>query len=218
MTLSSPRVVIVVVTWNGLRDTLDCLVTLRWLDYANYQIVLVDNASKDGTLETVRCRFPEVEVIANATNTGYVHANNQGIAWALEHSADWILLLNNDVIMEPGTLTEMIRVGESAPDTGIVGPAMQRTLRPDLTDLGGDLDFRWGRVLLRQYAPSLNGHDMLPIGYVWGCTLMARHALGGFDMFWIIGGCSNASCPSSACTAIPCKPLRQDTSFSPSFC
>jgi GT2 family glycosyltransferase len=189
LTLSPPRVVIVVVTWNGLRDTLACLVTLRGLDYANVQVVLIDNASADGTAETVRRCFPEVEIVANTANTGYVHANNQGIAWALAHGADWILLLNNDVIMEPGALAEMIRVGEAAPDTGVVGPAMQRTLRPDLIDLGGDLDFRWGRVLLRQYAPSLNGHDTLPIGYVWGCTLMARRAVfeqvGGLEPVYV---------------------------------
>ncbi len=130
MTLSSPRVVIVVVTWNGLRDTLVCLVTLRRLDYADYQVVLVDNASQDGTLETIRRCFPEVEVIANAANTGYVHANNQGIAWALEHSADWILLLNNDVIMEPGALAEMIRVGEETPTRGSLGrPCSARSAR-----------------------------------------------------------------------------------------
>jgi GT2 family glycosyltransferase len=107
----------------------------------------------------------------------------------LEHGAGWILLLNNDVIMEPGALAEMIRVGEETPDTGIVGPAMQRTLRPDLIDLGGDLDFRWGRVLLRQYAPSLNGHDKLPVDYVWGCTLMARRAvferIGGLEPVYV---------------------------------
>jgi GT2 family glycosyltransferase len=191
VTLPSPEptVVIVVVTWNGLRDTLHCLVTLRRLDYANKQIVLVDNASKDGTVETVRCYFPGVQIIANATNTGYVHANNQGITWALEHGADWILLLNNDVEMEANALAEMVRVGEETPAAGIVGPAMQRTLRPDLIDLGGDLDFRWGRVLLRQYAPSLNGRDKLPIGYVWGCSLMARRAvfeqIGGLEPVYV---------------------------------
>jgi GT2 family glycosyltransferase len=185
----TPCVVIVVVTWNGLRDTLDCLVTLRRLDYTNYQVVLVDNGSLDGTLETVRRCFPEIEVIANAANTGYVHANNQGITRALERGADWILLLNNDVIMEPGALAEMVRVGEKTPAAGIVGPAMQRTLRPDLIDLGGDLDFRWGRVLLRQYTPALNDHDALPIGYVWGCTLMARRAvfeqIGGLEPVYV---------------------------------
>jgi GT2 family glycosyltransferase len=181
--VTQPLVVVVIVTWNGLRDTLACLVSLRRSTYTPFRAVLVDNASLDGTVEVVQKHFPEVHAFANTTNTGYVHANNQGIAWALEQGADWILLLNNDVVLEPDTLAEMVRVGESAPDVGIVGPLMQRTLRPDLIDLGGDLDFRWGRVLLRQYSAALNGREALPVDYVWGCTLMARR-----DVFARIGG------------------------------
>lgn len=172
-----PLVGIVIVAWNGLRDTLDCLSALRRATYAHRRIVLVDNASRDGTAEVVRRYFPEVQVIANATNTGYVHANNRGIAWVLAQGADWILLLNNDVQMDPGALAEMVRVGEVTPGAGIVGPVMQRTLRPDMLDLGGDLDMRWGRVLLRQYSASLNGRDTVPVDYVWGCALMARRAV-----------------------------------------
>ncbi len=173
----NPLVVIVVVTWNGLRDTLHCLASLRKIQYDNTRIVLVDNASADGTPDTVRHYFPDVHLIANPTNAGYVQANNQGIAWALEQGADWVLLLNNDVYMEAGALAELVRVGETTPDIGIVGPVMQRTLRPDLLDLGGDLDFRWGRVFLRQVQPVLNGRSTEPVDYVWGCALMARRAV-----------------------------------------
>jgi GT2 family glycosyltransferase len=185
----NPLVVTVIVTWNGLHDTLECLQALRRSTYTNNRIVLVDNASSDGTVDTVQRYFPEVHLIANATNTGYVHANNQGIAWALDHGADWILLLNNDVRMEPDTLAEMVRVGQDTPGVGIVGPVMQRTLRPDLLDLGGDLDFRWGRVLLRRYTAALNGRAVLPIDYVWGCALMVRRevveAVGGLEPVYV---------------------------------
>jgi len=172
-----PLVVIVVVTWNGLRDTLYCLASLRKTRYGNLRIVLVDNASADGTPDVVRHYFPDIHLIANSTNAGYVCANNQGIAWALQQGADWVLLLNNDVNMELETLAELIRVGETMPGVGIVGSVMQRTLRPDLLDLGGDLDFRWGRVFLRQVQPSLNGHCTESVDYVWGCALMARRAV-----------------------------------------
>jgi hypothetical protein len=180
---AQPLVAIVIVTWNGLRDTLDCLIALRQLDYANTRIALVDNGSQDGTADAARRYFPEVCVIANATNTGYVRANNQGTAWALDQGAEWILLLNNDVVMAADALTEMVRVGEETPGVGIVGPVMRRTLRPDMMDLGGDLDIQWGRVRLRQYAHSMNGRAALPIDYVWGCALMACR-----DVFERVGG------------------------------
>jgi GT2 family glycosyltransferase len=118
-----------------------------------------------------------------------VNACNQGIAWSLDQGADWILLLNNDVVVTPGLLTELVRVGESAPGVGVVGPVMQRTLRPDILDLGGDLDFRFGHVFLRRYTEELDGREWLPVDYVWGCTMMARREifvrLGGLDPLYV---------------------------------
>lgn len=172
-----PRVGVVIVTWNGLRDTLACLTSLRDSTYPHLLPVLVDNGSQDGTVETVRRYFPEVTVLANPTNTGYVAANNQGADWVLARGVEWVLLLNNDVWLAPDALAELVRVGQSAPEIGVVGPVMQRTLRPDIQDLGGDLDFRWGRVLLRYYDAALAGRDAQPVDYVWGCTLMARRAV-----------------------------------------
>lgn len=174
---TAPLIGIVIVTWNGLRDTLACLQSLRASSYARQRVVLVDNGSQDGTVAAVRRYFPEVHVIANATNTGYVQANNQGARWVLDQGADWVLLLNNDVWLHPDALAELVRVGEGTPGVGVVGPVMQRTLRPDIHDLGGDLDFRWGRVKLRRLTPALAGQSALPIDYVWGCTLMARRAV-----------------------------------------
>ncbi len=186
---ADPLVMLVVVTWNGLRDTLACLQSIRTQTYANRRVVLVDNASQDGTVAAVRRYFPDVHIIANATNTGYVHANNQGARWALDHGAEWVLLLNNDVWLAPDALAAMVRAAQDTPGAGVVGPVMQRTLRPDMHDLGGDLNFWWGRVRLRQVAPSLDERDVLPIDYVWGCTLMAHRAvweqIGGLEPLYV---------------------------------
>lgn len=167
-------VVIIVVSWNGLQDTLHCLTALRQLTYTDHRVVLVDNGSQDGTAAAVRRHFPEVHIIANSANLGYVCANNQGIAWGLEQGARWLLMLNNDVIMRPDALAEMVHIGGCTPDVGVVGPVMQRTLRPDILDLGGDLDFRLGQVWLRRYTQAVAGKESLDIDYVWGCALMAR--------------------------------------------
>ena len=172
--IKSPRVGIVVISWNGLQDTLNCLTSLCRSTYRNWQAVLVDNASEDGTVEAVEQYFPNIHLIANKNNVGYANGNNQGIQWAQEMGADWILLLNNDVILDSHSLAELVQIGESSPDIGVVGPVMQRTLRPDIHDLGGDLDFKWGRVFLRDCATASQNTDCAEIDYVWGCTLMAR--------------------------------------------
>lgn len=175
----NPQVAVVVVTWNGVEDTLHCLTALRQLRTPGIATVLVDNASHDGTPATVRRYFPEIAVLENATNRGYVEANNQGIAWALEAGAEWVLLLNNDVVLAPDALDELLAVSEAASGAGlgkagILGPLMQRTLRPDIIDLGGDLDFTWGNVRLRRTTPEMAGQRWIPVDYVWGCTLLAR--------------------------------------------
>lgn len=186
---TQPLVAIIVISWNGLHDTLACLHSLRESTYCQRRVLLVDNASQDGTVDHVRRCFPEVEIIANESNLGYVDGNNQGIRWALDTGADWILLLNNDVILHHDALQEMVSVAESAPEIGVVGPVMQRTLRPDIRDLGGDLDFHWGRVLLRAYDPALNGQMVYDIDYVWGCALMAHRAIfeqtGGLNPLYV---------------------------------
>lgn len=169
---------IVIVTWNGLHDTLKCLTSLRHQSYSQWQAVVVDNASQDGTPTCIADYFPEVHLIQNERNTGYVHANNQGIDYLMAHNCQWILLLNNDVVMQPDALAEMVRIGDENPQIGVIGPLMQRTLRPDVIDMGGDLDFRWGRVLLRRCASEApTAENWLPIDYVWGCTLMARREI-----------------------------------------
>ncbi|MBZ0318124.1 MAG: glycosyltransferase family 2 protein [Anaerolineae bacterium] len=169
---------IVIVTWNGLHDTLKCLTSLRHQTYPQWQAVVVDNASQDGTPDCIADYFPEVCLIQNERNTGYVHANNQGIDYLMGQDCQWILLLNNDVVMQPDALAEMVRVGDENPQIGVIGPLMQRTLRPDVIDMGGDLDFRWGRVLLRRCTDETPiAKNWLPIDYVWGCTLMARREI-----------------------------------------
>ncbi|NDJ84290.1 MAG: glycosyltransferase family 2 protein [Chloroflexi bacterium] len=185
MTLKTknPSVAIVIISWNGLEDTLNCLASLQRLDYPNWRAVLVDNGSQDDTVRIVREHFPAIHTIANPSNHGYARGNNQGIRWALDAGADWIMLLNNDVILASDALSEMIRITESDPTIGIVGPVMQRTLRADIQDLGGDLDFRWGRVLLRRREDASTDKDYHLIDYVWGCTLMAKR-----DIFARTGG------------------------------
>jgi GT2 family glycosyltransferase len=84
--------------------------------------ILVDNASSDGTVEAVRAGFPGVEVLVNDENLGFAEGNNVGIRRALEGAAAWVLLLNNDVEVEPGFLRALLEEAERRPDAGALGP------------------------------------------------------------------------------------------------
>jgi GT2 family glycosyltransferase len=86
----------IVLSWNGREDTLRCLQSLQQVVHDDLTIVCVDNGSVDGSQEAVRARCPGVVLIEAGVNLGYAGGNNLGIRHALEHGADWVMLVNND--------------------------------------------------------------------------------------------------------------------------
>jgi GT2 family glycosyltransferase len=111
---------VIVLSWNGKRDTLACLESLRRLERDDVAVVCVDNGSTDGSVESVRQQFPEVELIENRRNLGYSGGNNAGIRLALERGADWIVLLNNDATIAPDAITAFERAAADHPRAGIL--------------------------------------------------------------------------------------------------
>ena len=101
------KVAAVVLSWNGKEDTLACL---RSLEGEDADVIVVDNASEDGTADAVT----GAEVIRNDRNLGYAGGMNVGIARALERGADAVLLLNNDVEVEPGAIGALVAAADGA--------------------------------------------------------------------------------------------------------
>ena len=97
-----PDVNIIVLNYNGHDYTLECLRSLQHLMYSNVHVIVVDNDSTDGSVETIHTAFPSMTVIETGANLGFTGGNNLGIQYALEHGADYIMLLNNDTIVAPG--------------------------------------------------------------------------------------------------------------------
>lgn len=113
----------VVVSWNGRELLRKCLTTF-YQNTTNVDcgVVVVDNASSDGSAEMLRSMFPRVHVIRNDRNEGFSIANNQGIRYALAKGSKYVLLLNNDVeITDSNWLQKFIAVMESDSKTGVVG-------------------------------------------------------------------------------------------------
>ncbi len=109
-------------TWKSYEVTRDCLHSLRSLDYPDFEILLVDNASGDGSSERLASEFPEVKVIRNRENLGFPGGNNVAIRQALQSTADYLLLLNNDTIVAADFLSHMVEIAESDPAIAIVNP------------------------------------------------------------------------------------------------
>lgn len=122
---------IVIVSWNT-RDILrDCLRSIfENTDTLRYEIIVVDNASNDDSVEMVRREFPQVRLIENADNRGFAAANNQGIAVA---RGRYVLLLNSDTIVLDQGIAKTVTFADAHPDAGVVGCRVlnaDRTLQP----------------------------------------------------------------------------------------
>jgi GT2 family glycosyltransferase/glycosyltransferase involved in cell wall biosynthesis len=117
-----PSVTIVLLNWNGKQDTIECLASLKNIDYNNFRIVLVDNGSIDDSYEYFSKHYKDITVIRIEKNVGFTGGNNVGIKKALEMGTDYILMLNNDTIVDPDIVKELAKAAQEDPNVGIVGP------------------------------------------------------------------------------------------------
>jgi GT2 family glycosyltransferase len=116
---NEPKTAIIVLNWNGYEDTVECFDSLRKTDYRNYKVILVDNDSDNEEGQRLKQRFQEVHLIQNKSNRGFAGGNNDGINWALKNDFDYIVNLNNDCLVEPDWLTQLINgISEANADFG----------------------------------------------------------------------------------------------------
>lgn len=119
-----PKVSIIILNWNGLEDTVECLESLKKVTYPNYKVVVVDNGSEGDDVRILREKFGDyIHIVQNDKNYGFAEGNNIGMRYALTNlHPDYMLLLNNDTVVAPDFLGELVRAGESTPEIAILGP------------------------------------------------------------------------------------------------
>lgn len=184
-----PTVSIVIVNWNGLRFLKECWPALAAQTYAPVELIVVDNASTDGSREWLQAQSfapqtPAVQVVCNAANRGFAAANNQGLAVA---RGAYVALLNNDAYPDPGWLAALVAAAEANPQAGMFASLMVFADRPDVVQsagigldrcgvawdiAGGEPASAQGQTLRAVFGPSA------------GAALYRRellNALGGFD-------------------------------------
>src|SRR5437016_5443259 len=117
-----PLLSVIIVVWNAQKCVMECLETLeQYLDNIRAEIIVVDNASTDGTPGLIAQRFPNVKLICNPGNLGFARANNVGI----QHSTgDFLAFVNSDVVFVEKSLSYMLEFMAKHPDVGMLGPQM----------------------------------------------------------------------------------------------
>ena len=183
-------VYVVTLTWNQKEDTLECLKSLSRMTYPNFRLVVVDNGSSDGTEQAVAERFPSAEILVNDYNLGSPGGFNVGMQHALDQGADYVLIMNNDTVVAPDMLDQlMARAGP--PDVGMLAPKIYYFDPPDLIwSVGGDVH-PW---LLQ---PTSSGHrledrgqweEVIERGFFVSCALLISRRMlldvGMFDMLY----------------------------------
>lgn len=133
-----PRLVVVIVTWNGRQHLERCLPALRTQTWRDFSIFLVDNGSSDGTVDFVRREHPEVVLIPLATNRGFAEPNNIAMRQAMHDPAvRYLVTLNNDTQPDSGYLEELVACAERHPDAGAIQPKVVNFFEPGVIDSAG---------------------------------------------------------------------------------
>lgn len=133
---------VIIVNWNGQEYLETCLSSLEKQVFREFEVLLVDNGSEDGSVDLVRSRFPWVaEIIENRENLGFGVANNQAIVRA---RGRYVVLLNNDTEVEPGWLGSLVAAAEADPQVGMCASKILNFDSRDVIDNTGHLIFRDG--------------------------------------------------------------------------
>ena len=183
MRSSLPHVTIVILNWNRVADTLECLDSLARMNYPSVSTIVVDNGSTDGSPEAIerwgREHLPLTQ-IRNAENTGFVRGSNQGMRHALSTDTGYVFLLNNDTVVEPDALSLLVATAERAGDVGMVGPKIYQHGKGRVLDSAGTRTIPWlAQGFLIGHGEEDHGQYDSPgeLPYVTGTALLVKRAV-----------------------------------------
>lgn len=165
-----PTVSVIILYYRSLWSLAACLASVARQDYPGLEVLFMDNASRDGAADIVRRQYRQITVLEHRENLFFCRANNIGIRHT---SGDYVLLLNADVVLTPGFITEMVRTAESDSSAGMVSGKLLRMGR-DLRPLDPPVIDSTGMVFSRQMRHFDRGADEIDCGrfekreYVFG--------------------------------------------------
>lgn len=172
------QVCVVVLNWNNGPDTAECLRSLEQLEYPALSIMVVDNGSTDDSVSRLREEHPDVDLLEARENLGYAGGNNFGLLHAMERNPDYVLLLNNDTIVDPSSVGHLVAALETDHGVGIAGPTIYYHAQPGVIwSAGGKIDWRRGNTTLcgiGQVDEGQFGTKPRTVDFVTGCAIMVK--------------------------------------------
>jgi len=186
LNIMSTFVYVVIPTFNHYKDTLRALDSLGKMTYPNFKVLIVDNQSTDQTVALVREKHPDVELLIHPRNLGFAAGVNPGLQHALDQGADYVLLINNDVVVAPSMLTHLVAAMQ--PEVGVAAPMIYFLDDPERI---WSVGFRRHPLLMEMRGGARGQMDKgqwqtpLEVDYVLGCAMLlsapALRKVGFFD-------------------------------------
>lgn len=175
-------IIAIVVNWNQKRLLLECLTSIYASDFPEIKVIVVDNASSDGSAEAVERTYPDAILIRNSTNMGFAAANNQGLERAYEEDASYVMLLNSDATVDNQAIKTLHDYLEKHPAVAAVAPYIFYHDRPDIIWFGGGIISIWRgwighRFIRKSY--RADKHRVRSADYLTGCAILARTDMMG---------------------------------------
>ena len=167
--------------------TAECIRSVLAMDMQDYQIIVVDNGSTDGSAEMLPQEFPQITVLRQEMNLGFAAGCNVGMRYALANGSEYILLLNNDTLVAPDFLREMLSAVKDDPRIGAVCPKIYFADQPELLwYAGADFSLWTGRFKVRGWRELDRGQfgQIREITQATGCAVLTRRrALCDVELF-----------------------------------
>ncbi len=164
-----PKVLVIIVTWNKKDYVINLLDSLLDMDYPKeaMEILVVDNASTDGTAEAIKARKDNINIICNRENLGGTGGFNTGLSWAFSQPAekyDYLWLLDNDVLVHKHALSALVQILSKHSDVAVAGSTMMQLDYPwKINEMGAGVDLEHGRLKLNRHFQEIDSWKNIPV-------------------------------------------------------
>lgn len=172
------RTAICIINWNNYDCTLDCIQSLMEISNKDFDIVLVDNASADGSGDLLAGRFPDIKYLKMKENAGFTGGNNAGINYSLNRKYQYTLLLNNDTLVEPDFLDILVNHLDEHPEVGAIQPKIYFCHDKTLLWNGGSHFNKWTGIDSVEGTgkkSSATSESLKNADWLTGCALLLRN-------------------------------------------
>lgn len=171
----APKVSVILVNYNGAKDTIECVQSLNAITYSNYEVIVVDNASTDSSVaELQAAELSNTVILQTPENLGFSGGNNVGIRYALEQKTDYILLLNNDTLVTPEFLNVLVDSIQKLGKQTILTSKILYAGNPDtIWYAGGEFNEKIGRASHTSIGQKDNLEETLrEVTFISGCCML----------------------------------------------